>query len=70
MNIKQQAIEAMHRADMAGANYERMLDAALAVLADPEKWTDEMDAEVTKADWMTGHGPFAAVINHVKGLPT
>ena len=74
MNIKQKSIEAMYDAhkrlpEDAGTQDEyfgALLNAALAVLADPENWDraflDDHDPE-------TVDGIFVG-IDHVKGLPT
>ena len=97
MNIKQQAIEAgidaFAKESQRGAQegddtinpadpWTAFANAFLAVLADPENWTDEMEVAVRKSvETQTGprrftvrpqtpQEEFAAVINHVKGLPT
>ena len=83
MNIKEKMIEAIDElilACMAGdIDLEelagRMADDVLAVLADPENWTPDIE----KVSWNAAAGEeggdiervtFAAVITHIKGLPT
>lgn len=83
MNMKQKMIYAMwDYRRQHGVNDEAMLDAALAVMADPGNWDKEMDRASTKGvikALESGVGPdgseiasfqFAAVINHIKGLPS
>ena len=74
MNIKQKMIEAM-----AGAEYSvpathnplpAMLDAALAVLADPANWTDDM-TKIFMTSWSNnGSVNVQNVIKHIMEMPS
>ena len=74
MNIKQKMLQAM-KAVPIDCTHGQLLDAALAVMADPENWTAEMRAASGSAypdegDIDFERVEFAAVITHIKGLPT
>ena len=76
MNMKQKMIEAMDGSliyttdkDDGKCGWEIALDAALAVAADPANWDEGMTDAAVQAHPMYIH-EFAAVINHIKGLPT
>lgn len=80
MNIKQKAIEAMLEQELIGGetswdHWARVLDAALAVFANPANWTEEMSKVSGSAYPANGEldferVEFQAVINYIRGMET